>query len=213
MLKWPFKRLRPKQSYGDNASLAQLRADLDAAPTDWPIDNLRLVLIPSSILSKGMWLGPFDYFPDLPVSATWAYIRPHQTMTYLSSAVARELEGRGIDWRGSGTANSRADFCRQPFTHEFRGPSGGIEAVAMFHEDGLGPSRLLCLDELLEVLPNGFDFFVPERSTALLISTTASDDIRNEILQVVQQALEVADVPMASEPFSWKILQSRLGLS
>src|SRR5687767_10345285 len=74
----------------------QMSADLGA---DLPLSDLRPVLVPSSILSDGNWFGPHHHFETLPLSLTWAYRRPENTLQYLSADQAETLAADGIDWR------------------------------------------------------------------------------------------------------------------
>src|SRR5438093_12675020 len=79
--------------------LEQLREDLRGDSSEFPITDLRPVLIPSAILAPGTWVGPYHYFSGLPISLTWAYLRPNQTMMYLSDRAVASLEKRRVDCR------------------------------------------------------------------------------------------------------------------
>lgn len=190
--------------------LKQLRGDLDKDSSEFPLADLRPILIPSPILAMDRWVGPCHYFDNLPVSLTWAFLRPHQTMMYLSHSAAESFAARGIDWRAAARAARREDFESQAWTHEFPNESGEIAAVALFHDDGLGPSRLLCLPRLLERFPGGLSFFVPERSAALVLFDSAGAKVRESVQRVVQSCFEAADVPMSAEPFRYETLKAAL---
>jgi hypothetical protein len=182
-------------------ALAQMRRDIGAHPSSYPIEDLRPVLIPSPILELEDWIGPKHHFGSLPVSLTWAYLRPENTMMYLSFDAAASLEARGIDWRVCAKQAVQQHFVQQLWTHEFTGESGAVEAVALLHSDGLGPSRLLCLEELRRKLPDGFLWSVPERSCALVISKTASRQVRGKVVTAIERCYASADVPMSKEEF------------
>jgi len=124
-------------------ALAQLQRDVRASPSEFPIGDLRPVLIPSPILAHKSWIGPKHYFENLPVSLTWAYLRPENTMMYLSFDSAEALDAKRIDWRLHSKEAAQREFAEPLWTHEFKGESDSVEAVALFHSDGLGPSRLL----------------------------------------------------------------------
>jgi hypothetical protein len=190
--------------------LEQLREDLRREPSEFALDTLRPVLIPSPILATGTWVGPYHHFADLPVSLTWAHLRPNQTMIYLSHDAVASLDGRGIDWRTIARDALAGDFHARPWTHEFRNESGEMEGIALMHADGLGPSRLLCSRRLLQQFGEGFEFFVPERSCALVLGSNASVDVRASVESVVTQCLEHADVPMSGLGFGHQALLSAL---
>ena len=144
------------------------------------------------------------------MSLTWAYLRPENTMVYLSFAAAAWLEARRIDWRRSAKASLHRDFANQPWTHEYKDESG-VQAVALLHADGLGPSRLLCAEELKRRLLGDFNWYVPERSCAFVISKSASSAIRDTVTAAVRGCQESADVPMSTEAFPAEILDSVVG--
>lgn len=187
-----------------------LREDLRRDASDFPLSDLRPVLIPSPILATGKWVGPFHYFSHLPVSLTWAYLRPGQTMIYLAHDTVASLEARGVDWRAAARDALNRDFQARPWSHEFRNESGTAEGFALMHEDGLGPSRLLCTRGLLRNFPEGFQFFVPERSCAFVLRRTASAAVRASLEQVVTKCFERADVPMSTSGFRHQELVAAL---
>lgn len=171
-----------------------------------PLSQLRPVLIPSSVFDGGVWVGPYNQFRDLPVSLTWAYLCPGNTMLYLSQKSLRTLTASRADWRKSARDALHGEFLARPWTHHFTGPSGDVEAVAMLHEDGLGPSRLMFVTELLQHFPSGFDFFVPERAAACVLSRGASEIVREKIAKVVFACHQQADVPMGTNGFRHEVL-------
>jgi hypothetical protein len=69
------------------------------------------------------------------------------------------------------------------------------------HEDGLGPSRLICFTELLRLFPSGFHVFVPERAAAFVLSSTASAAVREQVSRAVAACDQHADVPMGTEGY------------
>jgi hypothetical protein len=213
MLTWLSRLLSPARMKAENPdvrALHQLRSDLDKDPLQFPLSDLRPVLIPSPILATGNWVGPFRYFESLPVSLAWAFLRPNQTMMYLSTPTADALEARGVDWRAVARSAVVRDFDRHPWTHEYENDAGDVEAVAFLHEDGLGPSRLLCCNKLLTRFANGFVLFVPERSSALVLQEHASAKVRDSVHRAVRSCIEAAEVPMSAEPYSHHLLKTAL---
>jgi hypothetical protein len=190
--------------------LNQLKRDVEAGPEQMPLDSLRPVLIPSSIFESGGWPGPHHHFPKLPVSLTWAFLRPENTMLYLFDEPAGKLTADGMDWRDSARKAALSDFERQPWTFEYRNRDGTIGAVALNHEDGLGPSRLFCYRQLLERFPDGFQLFVPERNITFLQLPTASPGVRAELERVIRDVHANAGVPMSLEPHDHQLLKEAL---
>jgi hypothetical protein len=195
---------------GADLQLEQLRDDLQQDPSEFPLSDLRPALIPSPILATGNWIGPFHYFPELPVSLTWVVLRPNETMIYLTDNAAAALEARGIDWRAAARDALVKDFLTRPWTYEFSGALGEAEGVALIHEDGLGPTRLLCSRRLLEHFLDGFTFYIPERSVAVVLGTNASAYVRASIDQFVAESFGHADVPMSTFGFGHQTLLTAL---
>jgi hypothetical protein len=187
--------------------IRQLRRDVGVDPSTFSVEDLRPVLIPSAILGYDQWVGPRHYVGSLPVSLTWAYLRPENTMIYLSFDAVAWLEAQHIDWRRSAKASLHQDFGNRPWTHEFKDESG-VQAVALLHADGLGPSRLLCTQELKRSLSGDFDWYVPERSCAFAISKNASSSIRDTVATAIRRCYESAEVPMSMEALSSEALDS-----
>jgi hypothetical protein len=182
----------------------QMTADLGA---DLPISELRPVLIPSSIFSSGGWFGPHHYFENIPLSLTWAYMRPNNTMQYLMTAKAEELNASGIDWKHEARQRLEADVLAKPW--QMRRDKQDDSVLIAVLQDEIGVSRLLCLDILLDMFPNGFEFFVPNRYCAFVVSANASDKDRDDVKQMVRKALEF-DVAMSEQPHSHEQLVSYL---
>jgi hypothetical protein len=78
------------------------------------------------------------------------------------------------------------------------------------HHDGLGPSRLLRARELVAQFPGGFTFFVPERSCAIVLASTASADVVAKVEQVVEKCFAAADVPMSKSGYRHEMLIAAL---
>lgn len=196
----------------DLDALNQMRTDLKEARHggEFLVTDLRPVLIPTTIFSGGGWPGPYRYFDELPVSLTWAFLRPHNTMLYLSHNAAADFERRGIDWRRESHEASWQGFRSQLWTHEFKGKSDRPEAVAFMHRDGLGPSRLLHATELLAIFPSGFQAFVPERSCAFVLDVKASPDIASKVERVVAGCFRDGTAPVSPTGFSNEALREAL---
>jgi hypothetical protein len=194
----------------DEPQLRQMLADLDRDQASFPLKDLRPVLVPTPIFETGQWVGPYHHFPDLPVSLTWAFLRPQQTMSYLSSSVAAALDERKIDWRAAARGALAREFDHHPWTHEFKSPGGKVEAVAFAHKDGLGPSRLIMYSKLIDQFPSGFSIFVPERSSAFLLCSDASGEVRSSVEKAVHGCFTVADVPMSETGYSHTLLKEAL---
>lgn len=192
------------------AQLDQLVRNLQEGTGGLPLCDLRPVLIPSSIFDKGWWIGPYHHFPALPVSLTWAYLCPENTMQYLTDDAAARLTAEGIDWRTSSREALRADFDREPWSRASRTEEGALGAVALLHDDGLGPSRLLCYDGLLKLFPDGFQLYVPDRYSAFLLSNTAPPAFLDGVTHSVRHVHQNAGVPMSLDPHAHSLLREAL---
>lgn len=187
--------------------LQQMKADLGA---DLPIAELRPVLIPSSIFSHSGWFGPYHYFDSIPLSLTWAYMRPNNTMQYLMTAKAEELTASGVDWKREARARLEADVLAKPW--QMRRDKQDDRVVLAVLQDEIGVSRLLCLDILLDMFPDGFEFYAPNRYCSIVVSPHASDKDREDVRQMVGQALKF-DVAMSDQPHRHQLLVSYLSES
>ena len=166
------------------------------------------MLIPSSILADGDWFGPHHHFEKLPLSLTWACLRPESTLQYLSAERAEKLAADGIDWRAAARAALFADSKARPWT--FKRSPGGDSAAAAVLQDDLRASRLLCLGQLDAMFPKGFGFFVPNRDCVLVLADDAPPEVREQTAAMVRQLHERADVPMSLEPFDHLLLREAL---
>jgi hypothetical protein len=200
-------RARQDQTEGLLRQLEQLKKDLDA---ELPLADLRPVLIPSSILASGDWFGPHHYFAGLPVSLAWAYMRPENSMQYLSKAAAEKLAGEGIDWRSTARHALFEDSKRLPWTFKPHPQDPSRPVAGILRPDALGASRLFCYQQLLHFFPSGFQWFVPERWSAFLLSPDAPPEIQTDLKRFVQQAHNQADVPMSLEPCDHLLLMEAL---
>jgi len=209
MLSWLRKLIYHSKEDLNSRQLNQLASDIGSDSTHFPIEDLRPVLIPSSIFEAGRWIGPFHYFRALPVSLTWAFMRPEETMLYLDHEAAAAFETKGVDWRQEARKRLAEEFERRPWSHEFRN-GGEIEAVAMMHDDGLGPSRLIMYNQIAARFPQGFSFFVPERSCALVIGNDATAKIKESVEITVQRCFSAADVPMSKNAYDHILLKQAL---
>jgi hypothetical protein len=176
----------------------QLKADLGA---DLPLEDLRPVLIPTSIFSQDMWVGPYHRFDHLPLSLTWAYMRSESTMQYLATDKAEKLEAEGIDWRSVAREALFADSNARKWTFRRNAEDDSVCAALVLHDD-LGASRLLCLDQIREMIPNGFSFFVPDRNVVFVLADDAPREIRDQMAEWVHKAYREAEVPMSLEAFT-----------
>jgi hypothetical protein len=182
----------------------QMKADLG---TDLPIAELRPVLIPSSIFSRGSWVGPYHYFENIPVSLTWAYMRPNDTMQYLTTAKADELTAAGVEWKREARTRLEAEAMAKPW--QMRRDKQTDRVMLALLQDEIGVSRLLCLDTLLDMFPDGFEFYVPNRYCSIVVSPHASDQDQADVKRLVQESLKF-DVAMSDQPHSHKLLVSYL---
>jgi hypothetical protein len=88
-------------------------------------------------------------------------------MRYVDRGVAHYWDDRGTDWKAVALRNLAEHTNQNPGTHEYQRVDGTRYAIAMMHEDGIGPSRLLLRDHLSQIFPKGYRVALPEMSCGL----------------------------------------------
>jgi hypothetical protein len=176
--------------------LETLRESLGKAPPELPIEEVFPVLVPASFFSLGDWPGPFELLQIPELGLTWAVFEREQTMRYVDRDIQSYWESRGIKWRASAMENLRRTSDDRLWTHEFRSNSGKLFAVAMMHEDGIGPSRLLLHQSLEALFTEGYVVAVPERSCGLVLSTRATEAEQAKIHGVAATCYQNGTAPL-----------------
>jgi hypothetical protein len=83
-------------------------------------------------------------------------------------------------------------------THEFRRGGGKIYAVAMMHEDGIGPSRILLRDQLLGLFPEGYKVALPEMGCAFAFSSDVQEAEINKLQGLIDDCYRKGTRPLAA---------------
>src|ERR1035437_490819 len=165
-------------------------------------DNLLPVVIPTEIVSHSLWPGPFSRWSDI-LSVTWAHFSEPHTTKYLTKTEARELEASRIPFAQLALTNLWRRSGEQVWTH-IKEEAGETYFVALMHEDGLGPSRLLLRDGLHRAFPEGFSFCVPERTCAIVFSKQASPAALDSVRAVVSGFFRNGREPVSDGVFDEK---------
>ena len=169
----------------DRKQLETLRASLEKKPSELEIADLVPVFVPSSFFELGNWPGPFDVLGVEGLGLAWAMLQPDQTMRYVDREVERQWDMHAIQWRDRALENLQRHSVRTVWTHEFRSDNGSLFAVAMMHQDGVGPSRLLLRESLERLFPEGYLVALPEMSCGIVLSAQATLAERAKIEELV----------------------------
>lgn len=73
----------------------------------------------------------------------------------------------------------------------------------MNHEDGLGSSRLLLLDEIATAFPQGFHLAIPDRSCGLVLNKCLAPSQEEECRELVHSCFKDSTTPMLDGTFPW----------
>lgn len=187
-----------KKTSEEARHIEALRASLVTPPSNLPLTQLLPIFVPSSFFALGNWPGPYELSRIEQLGLTWAFFLPSHAMRYLDGGVRAWLELRKVDWKKQARDNADRLAEASPWTHEFRDENGAIYAVAMMHEDGAGPTRLLAERHLHQQFPNGYLVALPEMSCGIAISTTASPADTAKIAKLVEDCFESGTRPLVA---------------
>ena len=168
-------------------------------PINARTDHLLPVVIPTGIVTHSLWPGTFKRWSET-LSVTWAHFREPNITTYLTKSEAQELEADQIPFAQLALANLWQRSREQVWTH-IKEEVGEVHFVALMHEDGLGPSRLLLRDGLHQAFPERFLFCVPERTCAIVFSKQASPAALASVRTVVSGCFQNGREPVSDRVF------------
>jgi hypothetical protein len=163
--------------------LQQLHESLNLPVEALPLDRLFPVLCPAAFFERGDWPGPFDRLVTPELALTWAFDQPQETMLYLSHEHASYLNAQGVDYRIQAIANLRANS-NPAWSHQKK-VDGDLQWVALMHDDGFGPSRVLLSGTLGEAFPRGYLVAIPERSCGLVFPAALSGAALDEVRDII----------------------------
>lgn len=129
--------------------------------------NIFPIIVPRSYFASGKFPANSLDLKHPQLSVTWVDLSGPGSMTYIDPETQR---GIGLSTHElHRTAMQNLSKAGSLFTHE-KVANGTCLWKAMNHEDGLGSSRLLLLDEIATFFPQGFHLAIPERSCGLVLS-------------------------------------------
>jgi hypothetical protein len=195
-MRW-FRRKQP----GALSQIEQLRRSLALPARDFPIEDLFPIIVPSSFFALDNWPGPFQKLRTADLGLTWAFLQPSQTMVYFSHEHAKHFQSLGIDWATKAVENLVAHTGARTWTH-VKQNGNCLIFVAMMHEDGFGPSRLLLADALSRAFPQGYRVAIPERSCGIAFANNLAGDELQSILRVDESCHRDGTRPMSAAHFS-----------
>jgi hypothetical protein len=195
-----------------SSEIDALRQALDLDPAELDLDQLRPVLVPASFFEADNWPGPHLKLGTSGIGLTWVVLQPSQTMLYVSNRAQAYWEASGLDWRQRALANVLGPD-ELAWTHEFKRGSGSIYAVAMMHEDGIGPSRLLVPSPFRSLFPEGYSVALPEMSCGFAFSARLQTDEQQQIDSLITRCHVNGTRPLASGSLAAETFLSLLPMS
>jgi hypothetical protein len=185
--------------------LDQLRRSLSLPPEQMAIEDVVPVFVPASLAEEGKWLGPIITMQAPGLAVTWACLQPAQTMRYVNFETAEYWEAQGVEWQMQSMENL-VRMTEELSSHTFLRADGSYYGLAMMHEDGIGPSRLLLNGWLEEVFPEGYLVSIPERSVGVVLSLQASAEEREKVEGLVKDCFEKGSQPFIAGLFEPSLL-------
>ncbi len=164
-------------------------------------EQLMPVIVPAEF-SRDDWPGPIQALGARGLCLTWGLLGEHQTIAYVSHADAARWEANGVAWRAKALENLRRRSEEQPYSHRRDDEEGRAIFVALLHEDGLGPSRLLVPHLFDEVFPERYRVTVPERSCAILYRHTLTGRQAEVVEMLIESCFRGGAQPVSLAHFA-----------
>ncbi len=174
----------------------QLIDSLEIPASNLPTDQLLPVFVPASFFEFENWLGPYYLCKALGLGQTWVILQPEETMLYLSRVVQEYWETNDLEWVQLAKDNLVRLSEENQYTHEFRRDDGELYAVALMHEDALGPSRLLLDDYFHRLFPQGYKVALPEMSCGFVIAIDITEEERYKLTNLVDDCYNNGTRPL-----------------
>ena len=180
--------------------LDTMREDLKRPPAEIDRSLLFPILVPKEF-DRGDWPGPIERLAAIDVRLTWVVLGARQTMAYVNHETARFWNSSGIDWKAEAYRNLQQSSDAQPYTHHFLTENGRPYCVALMHDDGLGPSRLLVREFYSQLFPDGYSVAAPEMSCGLVFSTALNADEQRRVDELIRRCFEQGTRPLSPNTY------------
>jgi hypothetical protein len=163
------------------------------------IDNVVPIIVPREYFEGGDWVGPYAYLRSAALGVTWTILHAGEAMVYVNRDRAEGWERDSIEWRGRAQRNLERLSAHQLWTHEKRDERGRLLWAAMMHDDGLGSSRLLLGQQLLDALDGQYRVGIPDRSCAIVVPLAAGRSNLEQVGGMVREMFQGATTPMLGD--------------
>jgi uncharacterized protein YtpQ (UPF0354 family) len=156
------------------------------------------VIVPRSYFASGAFTAcHLDLrHPDLGV--TWVEIDGPHSMTYVNPVRQAQLASSIMELHELAMQDLRE--AGHPVTHE-KVVEKTCWWLALNHDDGLGSSRLLMLDELRKAVPRGFRLAIPERSCGFLVPNGREGASLAEATALISRCHSAGAIPVLDSLF------------
>jgi hypothetical protein len=163
------------------------------------LDDLLPIVVPTEMVEQPGWPGPSLRWSDV-LAVTWGHFTEPHVTTYLTKKEEEELARQRTPYPQIALENLRARSRGRVWSH-VKKENGVVHFLALLHEDGLGPSRLLLCDELRQVFPEGYSFCVPERTCAVVFSRHATEPALSSVRKVISGCYHDGREPVSETVF------------
>ncbi len=154
------------------------------------------VIVPRSYFQYGNWPGPYRLLKHPKLGLVWVTLENEQAMLYLNHADASAFEASGVDYHLRAMANLHQASAEWAGTHQKRSSEGSLEYIVMMQPDGLGSSRLLLLERIRSVFPDGYNLAIPERSVGIAVSSRLTGLPLQKVQDLIRECSAHGTVPM-----------------
>jgi hypothetical protein len=170
-------------------------------PHEHDISGLVPLIMPYDWLN-GDYSGPIVPLADLPFSLIWAVRSEPQYFVYVTYEMAEYWEVEGIDWPEVAMKNIQRIAEAKRAGGSGQDENGRIKIVALFAEDGLGPSRLLVPNLFTDIFGEDYIVAIPEGTYAFAYRSDLPEREMVDIDGIIENCYKVGTNPMSPERFA-----------
>ncbi len=168
------------------------------------LSSILPIVVPRSYFALGNFPGLALALRHPEFCVTWIDASMPDSILYVPKQFFEELGLTAQSLHQVALANLRSSGAL--FTHE---NVDGHQSIwkAMMHEDALGSSRLLLTDEIKDAFPEGCLVGLPDRSCAIVISRSASQEQMRDAQALVRRCFDCATIPMLGDTWGLELFE------